>query len=447
MRVDEDRGRDRSLAYALAYWVAGSLWILLSDRLLFGDTGPLLIGSVAKGLGFVTVTALLLWGMMRRNGRHLREAAERAERSEETLRSLLNATEEGIAEIDAEGRLIRWNPAFAELFGVREDSVREVGRVLGPEAATELAPLLRGSSAETVRFEVLVQRGEGIGLIQVSASPLRPPAVGRAVLVASDLSDRARAERLLREANERLEGIVRSRTEALEATNRELSAFAASVSHDLRAPIRAIAGYAAIVLEDAGEALDDESRENLERIRFSAARVGAMVESLMRMARATDRRMEIAEVDVTALARQIAEEIFAQSPERAVRLDVQEGMVVQADPTLLASALQNLLSNAWKFTRGREQAEIAVRLEETPEGSVLSVSDNGVGFDPRFAKDLFAPFRRVHDPREYPGEGIGLATVARIAHRHGGRAWADGSPDGGATFSILLPNGAPEQAA
>jgi PAS fold. len=143
MRVDEDRGRDRSLAYALAYWVAGSLWILLSDRLLFGDTGPLLIGSVAKGLGFVTVTALLLWGMMRRNGRHLREAAERAERSEETLRSLLNATEEGIAEIDAEGRLIRWNPAFAELFGVREDSVREVGRVLGPEAATELAPLLR----------------------------------------------------------------------------------------------------------------------------------------------------------------------------------------------------------------------------------------------------------------------------------------------------------------
>ena len=384
---------------------------------------------------------------MRRNGRHLREAAERAERSEETLRSLLNATEEGIAEVDAEGRLIRWNPAFAELFGVTEDSVLEVGRVLGPEAANELSPLLRGSSAETVRFEVLVQRGEGIGLIQVSASPLRPQAVGRAVLVASDLSDRARAERLLREANERLEGIVRSRTEALEATNRELSAFAASVSHDLRAPIRAIAGYAAIVLEDAGEALDGKSRENLERIRFSAARMGAMVESLMRMARATDRRMEIAEVDVTALARQIAEEIFAQSPERAVRLDVLEGMVVQADPTLLASALQNLLSNAWKFTRGRERAEIAVRLEETPEGSVLSVSDNGVGFDPRFAKDLFTPFRRVHDPREYPGEGIGLATVARIAHRHGGRAWADGSPDGGATFSILLPKGAPEQAA
>lgn len=447
MRVDEDRGRDRSLAYALAYWLAGALWILLSDRLLFGDRGPLMIGSVAKGLGFVTVTALLLWAMLRRNGRRLRESLERAERSEETLRALLNATREGIAEVDAEGRLLRWNPAFAELFGIAEDSVREVGRVLGSAAASELFPLLRASSAEPVRFEVLVQRGEGLGLIQVSASPLRPPAVGRAVLVASDLSDRARAERLLREANERLEAIVRSRTEALEATNRELSTFAASVSHDLRAPIRAIAGYAAMVLEDAGEALDDESRQNLERIRSSAARMGELVESLMRMARVTDRRMEIAEVDVTALALQIGQEVIAQDPERAVRLDVQEGMVVHADRTLLASALQNLLSNAWKFTRGRERAEIAVRLEETPEGSVLSVSDNGVGFDPRFAKDLFGPFRRMHDPKEYPGEGIGLATVARIAHRHGGRAWASGSPGEGATFSILLPRRAPERAA
>ncbi|MFN3682602.1 MAG: sensor histidine kinase [Fimbriimonadaceae bacterium] len=450
MRVYEDRGRkarDRSLTYALAYWVAGSLWILLSDRLLFGDRGPLLIGSVAKGLGFVTVTALLLWAMLRRNGRHLREAADRAERSEETLRSLLNATDGGIAEVDAEGRLVRWNPAFGDQFGVAEEPVREVGRMMGAGAADLLQPLLRGRSSEPVRFEVLVQSGEGLRLIQVSASPLRPPALGKAVLVTSDLSDRARAERLLKEANERLEAIVRSRTEALEATNRELSAFAASVSHDLRAPIRAIAGYASMVLEDAGDVLDGESRENLERIRSSAGRMAELVESLMRMARVTDRRMEIAEVDVSSLARQIGEEIRSQEPSRSVRLEIQEGMVVQADRTLLASALQNLMSNAWKFTRERDRPEISVRLEETPEGSVLSVSDNGVGFDPRFAEDLFAPFRRAHDPKDYPGEGIGLATVARIAHRHGGRAWAVGKPGEGATFSILLPRRAPERAA
>ncbi|MEJ5170248.1 MAG: PAS domain-containing protein, partial [Fimbriimonadales bacterium] len=181
MRVKDDHALgsgDRSLTYALLYWLAGSLWILLSDRLLFGDRGPFLIGSVLKGLGFVTATALLLWGMLRRNGRHLREAAERAERSEETLRALLNAAQEGLAEVDADGRLLRWNPAFARHFSLEEGEEGDVGRLMGPDAAESLEPLLKGGDSTHVRFDVLAQRGEGLVLIQVSASALRPPALG-----------------------------------------------------------------------------------------------------------------------------------------------------------------------------------------------------------------------------------------------------------------------------
>lgn len=450
MRVDEDRGEekpDRSLRYAALYWLGGSLWILFSDRLLFGETSPMLLGSVLKGLGFVTVTSLLLWGMLRRNGRHLRDAAERAERNEATLQSLLEALHEGLAEVDGQGRLIRWNPAFSVQFGLQEGETPDVRSVFGEEAVRAMAGLLDGSDLRPVRFDVLAERGERLALYQVGASPLREPSNGRVVIVTSDLSERARAERLLQEANERLECVVRSRTAALEATNRELSAFAASVSHDLRAPIRAMAGYASIVLEDAGDRLDGESKENLRRIQASAERLGRMVESLLRMARSTDRKLRIEQVDLSALARRIAAEISGQDPEREVRFDIQEAMVVEADAAMLESVLQNLLSNAWKFTRSKPDARIAVRAEERDEGWLLRVEDNGVGFDPGNAAELFNPFRRLHDARDYPGEGIGLATVARIAHRHGGRVWAEGVPGEGASFWLMLPRRSPERAA
>ncbi|MCX7800724.1 MAG: ATP-binding protein [Fimbriimonadales bacterium] len=449
-RVDGETGgknSDRSLRYALLYWLGGSLWILLSDRLLFGETGPLAIGSMLKGLGFVTVTSLLLWGMLRRNGRYLREAAVRAERNEATLQSLLEALQEGLAEVDGEGRLLRWNPAFAEQFLLEPGERPDVGRLFGEEAARAMAGLLDGSDLRSVRFDVLAERGDRIILYQVAASPLRRPAVGRAVVVTSDLSERTRAERLLQEANERLERLARSRTAALEATNRELAAFAATVAHDLRSPIRAMAGYASMVLEDAGETLDEESRENLRRIQASAERLNHMVESLLRMARSTDRQLRIEPVDLAVQARRIAGEIAAQEPGRSVDFEIQDRMVVEADAAMLESVLQNLLSNAWKFTRGKPDARIAVRLEELPEGWVLRVEDNGVGFDRTRADELFSPFRRLHDAREYPGEGIGLATVARIAHRHGGRVGAEGEPGRGASFWLMLPRRAPDCAA
>lgn len=267
--------------------------------------------------------------------------------------------------------------------------------------------------------------------------------------LAMDLSfalEMARREAARREAelqverlNASLEAKVQERTAALELANRELESFSYSVSHDLRAPLRAIDGFSQLLVENLAEKLDDEAREMVGRIRAGAKRMGQLVDDLLRFSRLGRASMHRETLDFGQMAREIAVELRAASPERQVELIVAEPLPVEADPSLAAVLLRNLLGNAWKFTAGRGSARIEVGVEEADGERVFFVADNGAGFESSYAKVLFRPFQRLHRSDEFEGTGIGLAIVGRIVERHGGRVWIDGAVDRGATVRFTLP--------
>jgi light-regulated signal transduction histidine kinase (bacteriophytochrome) len=270
----------------------------------------------------------------------------------------------------------------------------------------------------------------------VTSSPVRDSAgnlIG-ASKVARDITE----QRAAREAMDRA-GV------AAEAANRELEAFSYSVAHDLRAPLRHINGFSVALLEDAADKLDAQARGHLSRIVAGAERMGQLIDALLALARLTRIDPRKDKVDLTQLAHAVIGQLRANEPERSVEFVVREGLVTQGDARLLHALLENLLGNAWKFTRQQPQPRIELGCEDTADVPVYFVRDNGAGFDMALADKLFAPFRRLHKATEFEGTGIGLATVQRIARRHGGRAWAEGSEGHGATFRFTLAGGTQDE--
>lgn len=252
---------------------------------------------------------------------------------------------------------------------------------------------------------------------------------------------RALTERKLRQQNESLQRQLAARTHELEAANKELEAFSYSVSHDLRAPLRAMASYAELLRESTDGDSAADIRDCAERIQRNAQRMSAMVDDLLRMGRAFRKGLEVGRVDVSACCREIAQKCQAPNPRRQVEWIIPDNAVVTADPGLLTIALENLLNNAWKYTARREVARIQVSVTSAQNEWTIAVADNGVGFEPAEASKLFAPFTRLRSAADFEGTGVGLATVQRIVHRHGGRIWAEATPGKGATFSFTLPQG------
>ncbi|HMA38083.1 MAG TPA: ATP-binding protein, partial [Chloroflexia bacterium] len=242
----------------------------------------------------------------------------------------------------------------------------------------------------------------------------------------------------LRQMNAALESRVRARTAELEAANRELEAFSYSVSHDLRAPLRAIDGFSQAVLDDYGGSLDDAGRQYLHRIRAAVQRMAELIDDMLRLARVTRSDMLRAPVNLSALAEQIAASLQQPTPERQVIFAIAPGICAEGDARLLRILLENLLGNAWKFTAKHPTATIAFGVQPGTAPPVYFVRDDGAGFDMTYASRLFGAFQRLHDAGEFAGTGIGLATVARIAQRHGGRAWAEGAVEQGATVYFTL---------
>jgi DNA-binding response OmpR family regulator len=224
----------------------------------------------------------------------------------------------------------------------------------------------------------------------------------------------------------------------LEAKNQELEAFAYSVSHDLRAPLRRIDGFSKLLLDSHRDRLDQTGRDYLERVRAGTQQMGQLIDDLLGLSRVTSSEMHRTTVDLTALAQEILAELRRADPDREAELIVAPAMSVVGDRRLLAILMENLLGNAWKFTRKAPRARIEVGFEARPDGTVHFVRDNGAGFDMAYAQKLFAPFQRLHSAGEFEGTGIGLATVQRIVARHGGRVWAEGVPDRGASFYFTL---------
>ncbi len=250
---------------------------------------------------------------------------------------------------------------------------------------------------------------------------------------------RQQAERALTELNTELEERVRQRTRQLEATNRELESFSYSVSHDLRAPLRAIDGFSDLLLRGYREQLDETGRNYLDRVRRNAHRMRQLIEDLLKLSRLGRGRLSRSRVDLSALAHQTLAELALNDPVRTVESQILGGLVVEGDRGLLQAVMENLLANAWKFTRPSQPARIEVGLAPCEQGGALFIRDNGVGFDMHYATKLFTPFQRLHCEQEFEGNGIGLATVMRIVQRHEGALWAEAQPGAGATFYVHLP--------
>ena len=250
------------------------------------------------------------------------------------------------------------------------------------------------------------------------------------------------AGRLLRDreqALERANRALQARSDELQAANQELESFSYSVSHDLRAPLRAIDGFSQAIEEEQAGRLDAAGHDALRRVRAAAGRMSTLIDAMLTLARLTRLELRREPVSVTEIAATRLCELARQHPERQVRTSVAAGMTARADPRLLRIAIENLIDNAWKYTGKTADAAIDVGIDTSGAESMFFVRDTGAGFDMRYADKLFGAFQRLHADREFEGTGIGLATVKRVIARHGGRVWATAAPGAGATFFFTLP--------
>jgi light-regulated signal transduction histidine kinase (bacteriophytochrome) len=249
--------------------------------------------------------------------------------------------------------------------------------------------------------------------------------------ISRDITERKHAEEELQKSNYQLE-----------AANKELEAFSYSVSHDLRAPLRTIDGFSLAVVEDYGDQLPEEARSHLARVRKAAQYMSQLIDDLLNLSRVTRAIMKSDVVNMSRLAHGVIAELQRTQPERRVKFTNKPNLTVHGDPHLLQVVLENLLNNAWKFTSKREEAEIEFGVQQQNEETIYFVRDNGAGFDMAYTGKLFGAFQRLHAMTDFPGTGVGLATVQRIIHRYGGRIWAEAQLDQGATFFFTLAGSA-----
>jgi len=309
----------------------------------------------------------------------------------------------------------------------------ETAQLIRQRPRSELTPIIFVTALD--RAETDMGRGYDLGAVDFVFAPVVPAIMRAKVSVFVELY---KAQQELRRYRTQLERLVQERTTALTAINRELEAFSYSVSHDLRAPLLSFNGLNQSLLEDYGNALDPRAKDYLQRMRLASDRMTSVFDGLQTLFRLTSGEIHREHVDVGAMAAEVVEEMRAANPERRVDIGISEDMIASADPRLARILLTNLISNAFKFTAKEPAARIEIGSEMVDGDKRMFVRDNGVGFDMIYAHKLFGAFQRLHSQSEFPGVGIGLATVRRIVNRHGGRAWAEGAVGEGATFYFVF---------
>ena len=386
-----------------------------------------------------------------------KQADEALRKTEVELHAVFENLDEGVIVANLDGELLYMNPAAQTAYGLSgpeevqrhlEDfgqtfELSDLEGVLLPAHEWPLARILRGEKLHglevrvrgilTDRQRIFSYRGTLVS--DEAGEPLK------AVITINDITERRLADDVIQRLNGQLELRVVERTAQLQTANRELEAFCYSVSHDLRAPLRTLDGFGQALLEDYSDVLDAQGKNYLGRIRAGSQRMGQLIDDLLNLSRVSRGEMSREPVDLSKMAREVMDELRSTDPRREAEIVIADDLFAETDPRLLRIVLTNLLSNAWKFTTKQEHPVInfgSLGASGSPE---YFVQDNGAGFNEAYAGQLFGVFQRLHSVADFPGTGIGLATVQRIIHRHGGRVWAEGQVEQGATFHFTLASG------
>jgi|GEM_PF-1267057 len=355
-------------------------------------------------------------------------ALEALQRYAANVADLYNNAPCGYHSLDADGTFVRLNDTESRWLGYTREEI--VGKRKFRDLLTEesrktflerFPQFKKDGEINGVQFDIVRKDGTILRAL-LNATAVRD-ADGRFVMSRSTMFDVTE---------------LRRAQDALQAVNHELEAFAYSVSHDLRAPLRSIDGFSLALLEDCNDKLDPQGREHLGRVRAATQRMGTLIDDLLNLSRVTRAELRMGRVDLSALANDIVAELRQHEPQRRTETVIANGLKAEGDARLLRLVLQNLLGNAWKFTAKRDAARIEFGFEQSGDGSAFFVRDNGAGFDMNYADKLFGAFQRLHAASEFPGTGVGLATVQRILHRHGGRVWAMSVVNEGATFYFTV---------
>jgi len=402
-------------------------------------TNRITLAGSLLAIGVLVASALIVYHDMVQR----RRADALLRRASAYNRSLLEASLDPLVTIAADGKITDVNNATEKVTGFSRQEL--IGTDFSsyftdPERARagyqqvfregfvrdyELEVRHREGLTTPVIYNAALYRGEGGDVIGVFAA-------------AGDISERKRAEAEIRKLNEDLERRVRERTAELQAANRELEAFIYSVSHDLRSPLRHVDGFSKLLLEDYSANLPEDAQRYVSRIREGTRRMGMMVDDLLNLTRVGRKELSVQLTGLSSLLEEVIRDLQPETAGREVQWRIEKLPFVECDPALLKQVFANLLSNALKFTRPRERAVIEVGVTEQDGRPAIFVRDNGVGFSMKYADKLFGVFQRLHRPEDFEGTGIGLATVQRIVQKHGGRVWAEGELNKGATFYFTL---------